>query len=326
MTRAVELAQVASLGVSEAFKNRIINGAIGISQRFATGTAVAVGNIPAGTYGPDRFYGYSGTLSLWNIYQVSTGNYDFPFAFRTQRIAGQTSTTASYFGQTIETNNCVGLAGQPVTLSFYATAGANYSGGAATAQILTGTVADQGTSSLNSGTWTGFALPINLTFTPTTTRTRFIFTGTIGATVQEIAFRFNWSGSGTAGANDFLDITGVQLEVGSSATSFEYRPYGTELALCQRYFEILGGESQSLFADTYSNTGNVAIYSGAYNVNKRIAPILTQFGTFTAANSDSVFNTRTSKQGFSMWYGTGGTGRSFWYNETNGGIYATAEL
>jgi hypothetical protein len=39
---------------------------------------------------------------------------------------------------------------------------------------------------------------------------------------------------GTSGATFY--ITGVQLEKGSTATSFDYRPYGTELALCQRYY------------------------------------------------------------------------------------------
>jgi hypothetical protein len=42
---------------------------------------------------------------------------------------------------------------------------------------------------------------------------------------------------GTNGATFY--ITGVQLEKGSTATSFDYRPYGTELALCQRYYQIV---------------------------------------------------------------------------------------
>jgi hypothetical protein len=46
---------------------------------------------------------------------------------------------------------------------------------------------------------------------------------------------------GTNGAT--LYITGVQLEKGSTATSFDYRPYGTELALCQRYFTKIGDGS-----------------------------------------------------------------------------------
>jgi hypothetical protein len=273
-----------SLGAGNAsiMKNRIINGAMGISQRTAVNTNVAVTTTASGTFGPDRFWGYTGTASLWNISQVTTSAYDFPYACRLQRIAGQTSTSAIYCGQTIETNNCINLAGQSVTLSFYATAGANYSGGAATAQVLTGTAADQGTSSLNNGAWTALALPINTAFTPTTTRTLFTFTGTIGSTVQEIAFRFNWSGAGTAGANDYIDITGVQLEVGSSATGFEYRQYGQELALCQRYF-------QKTNADMYGSTANVGYLTWQFKVSMRASPTVAYVsGTLGTAQNTCV--------------------------------------
>jgi hypothetical protein len=46
---------------------------------------------------------------------------------------------------------------------------------------------------------------------------------------------------GTNGATFY--ITGVQLEKGSTATSFDYRPYGTELQLCQRYYWKQGGSN-----------------------------------------------------------------------------------
>jgi len=263
------------------FKNRIINGAVGISQRATTGTAVAVSNGAGGTFGPDRWWGYTGTLSLWNMYQVSTGSFDFPFAWRTQRIAGQTSTSASYFGQTIETNNCIHLAGQTVTISFYATAGANYSGGAASIQLLTGTAADQGTSSLNQALWTGLAVPISQTFTPTTTRTRFSFTATIGASVQEMSLRFNWSGSGTAGAADYIDITGFQLEEGSIATPFDYRPFNTELSMCQRYYyRVTSAGTSRIFGSGYVNSTTVADYFLSFPVTMRDDPsALEQTGT-----------------------------------------------
>jgi hypothetical protein len=288
------------------FKNRIINGAMGISQRTAVNTNVAVGTGTAGTFGPDRFSGYTGTGSLWNISQVSTTVYDFPFALRLQRIAGQTSTSAVYLRQIIETVNCKDLAGQTVTLSFYATAGANYSGGAATFQLLTGTAADQGTTSLNTAAWTGLAAPISTTFTPTTTRTLFTFTGTLGATTQEVAFSINWSGSGTAGANDFVDITGVQLEKGSTATSFDYRPYGTELVLCQRYYEKLdiGGTtasffhagSQSSFLLVFKTTKRAAAtLSVTYNVNTASADWVSTDGAFLRnASTNFAFNAATA--------------------------------
>jgi hypothetical protein len=271
------------------FKNRIINGAMGISQRTAVNTNVAVGTGTAGTFGPDRFSGYTGTGSLWNISQVSTTAYDFPFALRLQRIAGQTSTSAVYLRQIIETVNCKDLAGQTVTLSFYATAGANYSGGAATVQLFTGTAADQGTTSLNTAAWTGLVSAINTTFTPTTTRTLFTFTGTLGATIQEVAFSINWSGSGTAGANDYIDITGVQLEKGSTATSFDYRPYGTEFDLCRRYCEVYSGSGDA---------DGIPQFAGAVDVNNRPEIFVTYYpkrGTpsITVTNATTAFQITT---------------------------------
>ena len=218
-------------------RNRIINGAMQISQRTAVNTNVAVGTGTSGTFGPDRFYGYTATAGLWNTLQVTTGVYDFPYANRIQRIAGQTLTSPIFWRQIIESVNCTDLSGQSVVLSFYATAGANYSGGASNVSILTGTASDQGATSLNTAAWTGLASPLSSTFTPTATRTRFTFTATLASVVQELAIGITYTGSGTAGANDYIDITGVQLEVGTLSTPFERQMYSTQLAMCQRYYQ-----------------------------------------------------------------------------------------
>jgi hypothetical protein len=50
---------------------------------------------------------------------------------------------------------------------------------------------------------------------------------------------------GTNGATFYM--TGVQLEKGSQATAFEWRPYGTELALCQRYYQLAGAAASGSF-------------------------------------------------------------------------------
>ena len=230
------------------FKNRIINGDMRIDQRNA-GTGASVGTGTSGTYGPDRFWGYTGTGSVWTTSRVSTGNTDFPFANRLQRANGSSSTAAIFWRQIIESANCSDLAGQTVTLSLYVTAGTNYSGGALSVNVFTGTGSDQGATSLNTAAWTSLATPVNSTITPTTTRTRYTFTATLGATVQEVAVGLTFTPTGTAGANDFIDITGVQLEAGSVATPFERRSYGQELALCQRYYYRIYG------SDTDANTG-----------------------------------------------------------------------
>jgi hypothetical protein len=297
------------------FRNRVINGDMRIDQRNA-GSALAAGLSAAGAYTMDRWASYTGTGSLWQMQRVNTGNLDFPFAMRTQRIAGQTSTSAVYYAQIIESINTHGLAGQTVTLSFYITAGSNYSGGSSFGfQLVNGTGTDEGMSSMNSGTWTGAAYP-GTTLTPTTTRTRITFTTTLGASAREIAVRFYWAGSGTAGANDFVDITGVQLELGSMATPFEYRPISTELILCQRYLPYwkFDGSSQ-IFTDSFvMSTTTSGVFSVTSPVPTRVPPTgvtVSSASHFSASEGDSgiTFNSFVfhsgSYSGMAITWGSG---------------------
>jgi hypothetical protein len=80
-------------------------------------------------------------------------------------------------------------------------------------------------------------------------------------------------------------ITGVQLEKGSTATSFDYRPYGTELQLCQRYFQIFGVQNGAYDAQStgsaYSST--IAFVPYALKTTMRTAP------SFTLSGSTSNF-------------------------------------
>ena len=315
------------------FKNRIINGGMDIAQRGTSFTSTSSANNDD-TYVLDRFYILSDGNDIVDVTQTTTVPTGAKYS-----IGLDVETVNKKFGiaQIIENANCYDAIGGNVTISFQAkvSATANLDNIKCAIVAWSGT-ADTVTSDIISA-WgvegTNPTLIANATYenTPanlgvTTSFATYSVTANVDTASTSNIILFIWSDVTTTALGEFLYITNVQLEKGSTATSFEYRGFGRELALCQRYFEVIGVDSQSLFADTYSNTGNVAIYSGAYNVNKRIVPTLTQFGTFTASFTDSVFNVRPSKQGFSMWYGTGGTGRSYWYNETNGGIYATAEL
>jgi hypothetical protein len=99
------------------------------------------------------------------------------------------------------------------------------------------------------------------------------------------------SATGTTGqtqlastVNSTFYITGVQLEKGSTATSFDYRPYGTELQLCQRYYEeqsYQGGNMMLTINQAYSTTATFGSFF--YKVKKRTAPVVSASGTTIAA-------------------------------------------
>jgi hypothetical protein len=83
----------------------------------------------------------------------------------------------------------------------------------------------------------------------------------------------------TSGATFY--ITGVQLEKGSTATSFDYRPYGTELALCQRYYYRAQADDTSyLFGTGFAFSATNGAFTGSFPVTMRVSPsALEQNGT-----------------------------------------------
>lgn len=220
-------------------RNRIINGGFDIWQRNTIGwMSGAVTYVSADRWSGRHTGGANSSISQSTSVPSSLG---FKYSAKVGRSSG--SSTAGYIEllHAIETNNSITLQGQPVTLSFYARSGANFSSTSSilAVSIFTGTGTDQATSSM--GTWTGVATPATQNFTLTTSWQRFTLTGTIGSTVTQIGLYFNYQNTGTSGADDNFYITGVQLEAGTVATPFEFRQYGTELALCQRYYQILQG-------------------------------------------------------------------------------------
>ena len=251
-------------GSSSFLRNRIINGGMQVAQY---GTSVTPTNLNF-TYAMDRFFcalnaGTSG-FTVTQLNQANTALSGFYNAFRYQRNSGQTSTTTMAFGQTIETSNCYDLAGQSVTLSFYARAGSNFSAASSqiTARIATGSGVDQGSNSAYNGTWTGYA-QTNTVITVTTSWVRYTVTVSIPSGTNEIQVLFYWAGTGTAGTNDYLDVTGVQLEQGSVATPFERPLYSKQLADCQRYYYawVFGStDFQELVARTSTTGFDITTY------------------------------------------------------------------
>jgi len=259
------------------FKNRIINGAMGIWQRGTSFTDPTITNFyTADRWGVNRNSDATGATVSQST-DVPTG---FKYSLKLQRTAANTSTASLYLYNSNESINTLDLAGQSVTLSFYIKTGANYSGGTLAVQGYYGTGTDQRVYS-----YTGATAFINTTQTITSTWTRYTFTGSVGSTSTEVGFQVYWTPTGTAGADDSVYITGVQLEKGSTATSFDYRPYGTELALCQRYLPVVTINTDfNYIGQAYSTTA--AAYIVPFQVQSRVSATgILASGTIVALNS-----------------------------------------
>jgi hypothetical protein len=274
-----------------AFKNRLINAGFGIWQR-ATSFTVAASTF---TYTADRWVVYSGNSSttVSRNTSVPTGQ-GFPFSAQVQRTATNTGTSAVFYQQIIESNNMLDLAGQSVTVSFWAKAGANFSSGSTGLYVNTGTTADQGTAS-SLGSWAGYTSAATYLFTPTTTWTKYTVTCTLSSAALELSTLFFYNPSGTAGADDSLYITGVQLEKGTTATNFDFRPYTTELQLCQRYYYKIDGTEGLCSVGSGQNTGTTeSRITVLYPVKMRASPTASISGTLYILNNTGTGITITS--------------------------------
>ena len=266
--------QLSGVPINEniAGKNFVINGGMDIAQRGTSQTFTAG---PA--YSLDRWTFNCSAATSITTSQISSGLTGIQYAMRTQRTSGNTSTPLILIANALETKNSIPIAGQTVTFSFWARAGSNWSvtGNAFNASLITGTGTDQ---NLYSG-FTGSLSIVNQTVTPSTSWQRFTYTATASTNMTQIGVQFYYFTTGTAGANDYLDITGVQLEIASQATPFSRAggSIGGELALCQRYFQLLG--PGDLFGTPWSST-QVALFS-LLKVTMRTTPSSVTVSTLT---------------------------------------------
>ena len=289
------------------FKNRIINGAMMIDQRNA---GASVTPTTSNTYCIDRWTNYISQASKYSV-QQNAGSVTPPAGF--SKYLGVTSLSAysilstDYFLliQNIEGYNIADLGwgtanAKTVTLSFQVyssltgTFGGSLKGASGTVYSYPFTY-----SIPTANTWTTISItiagPTAGTWTSDNTTGIQVclglgagssFSGTAGAWVNN-GNAYSATGAtsvvGTNGATFY--ITGVQLEKGSTATSFDYRPYGTELALCQRYYQIMGNEAAAnIYMTGYITSSGSLSNILVFPVKMRTAPTGTVVGSWTASN------------------------------------------
>jgi hypothetical protein len=266
--------------------NAILNSSFNVWQR---GTSVAITNTFG--YAADRWFIYSLSAPVTVSRQNTNDTTNLPniqYCARVQRNSGSTATGEINVTNLFETLNSIPFAGKTVTLSFYARAGANfsYASNILNARIQTGTGVDE---NLTRDGYTGSVVAIEADAVLTTTWQRFSFTGTLNTNIKEMCAYFYGNGVGTAGANDYYEITGVQIELGNVATPYRSNQptYATELAACQRYYQVFthdGGAGMTYGG--VATAGSQTFYTPIiFPIKMRGVPTLLKNGTWGVANA-----------------------------------------
>ena len=300
MSNARELAEVGGSygqGGFVGMKNRIINGAMMIDQRNAGAEVNPVVNASYGAC--DRFKYWSSQTIKYKAKQ-NAGGVTPPQGFSNYlgltSLSAYTLNSTDYFHiqQTIEGYNWADLNwgtanAQTATLSFWVRSS------------LTGTFGGTILSQTNDYNYPfAYTIPtantwvkIELTITPPTSGTwdttnsgaaTVVFSighgstrqGTAGVWTTDTNIRTCTGQTNVVGTNGAtFYITGVQLEKGSTATSFDYRPYGTELGLAQRYYQRIttnGGAGYGFIGSGYAfGTATLRIIV-PFKTSMRVAP------------------------------------------------------
>lgn len=311
------------------FKNRIINGAMVIDQRNA-GASVTTSS---GTtvYTLDRWEAAYAATSKFTV-QQNAGSVTPPTGFAnylgvtSSSAYSVTSTDYFFVRQKIEGFNAADLAwgtasAATVTLSFWVRSSLTGTFGGAlrnvnydrsypfTFVINSANTWEQKTVTIagpTSGTWnTGNSIGIDLAFSLGMGST---LSGTAGAwaSANYVSATGATSVVGTNGATFY--VTGVQLEKGSTATSFDFRDYGREQILCYRYYYQDSGGGGSIGFQYHASPGDINThYIYKYPVTMRATPTVTV--TVSNATAGSQYVGLNSCETYSTAPGTSGESR-----------------
>ncbi len=247
------------------FRNLIDGGDFSINpfQRnipgIASGGVIATPIAATPTYFADRFFAAGGASSaILTAAAADASVPGFNQCLKISRQSGNSSTANINIGQVIETFDSLRCQAQTVTLSFWARAGATYSGGALGVQLVAGAGVNQNTANLIAGNWTTPSFVVNAQQTLTSAMTRYQFTGAVPSNATQLGVLLSFTPSGTAGVDDSISINGVQLEIGPSASPFERLDAQVVLEICQRYAWAIPEPAAGVVIGAGANTGAAA--------------------------------------------------------------------
>jgi hypothetical protein len=316
-------------------KNLIINGAMQIAQRGTSSTGIT----SSGYYTCDRWQTVMNSLGTWTVEQSTDAPDGFSNSLKHSCTTADASPASNKYailyyqmeGLSLQQLAKGTTSAKPVTLSFWVKSNktgdlqVNFSdanntriigntitiNSSATWEKKTLTFAGDTTGTINNNNSLGASLEFWLDSGTD-------YSGGTVPTSWEATVDTDRNAGGTLALADstsnYINITGVQLEVGESATEFEHRPYTTELSLCHRYYQkvgngVVGDALWSSYGATYNHV------NWKFTVTMRATPTIggIYIGSLYVGGPESVSA-----------YNTGSNYAAFGWNNSGGGTYGTA--
>jgi len=295
-------------------KNKIINGDFGIWQRGTTTTSV-------GYFTADRWYCGTDATATFSR-QVHTpgaapvAGYEGQYFMRLAKNSGGSYVDLRQYVEDVRT-----LAGQTVTLSFWAKCGS-------------GTESLEPYYSQDFGASGSAGVSNSVTAqTITTSWARYSFTFTLpsisGKTIGANSFTLIYAArSINSSSARTIDVWGVQLEAGSTATAFQTATgsLAGELAACQRYYQVLGDNIYELIYGGYMTSGTVGYISFPYPVTMRTTPTGTLVGGWAIYNTGQPIIQSTHPKTISLRVHSSTTGQFYFHSNTTYYLTMNAEF
>ena len=295
-------------------RNILINGAMRVWQR---GTSINAGGGGASTYAMDRWCFGNNNASSYNMSQVTNvPNNQFLYS---GRLTCNSATVYALNGweQYIEQLNMRHTIGKYITLSFWIRGSKSFSGAC---YVDCGTTANQNPG--NGNGLTGATSLISGTTNMTTSWQKVVITSSVVVPSNAAVMRVGLPKPLFA-TNDWYEVTGVQLEVGTAPSEFEFKDYGTELSSCKRYYHSIPTQGMGYVAAYPGSSGlRWLVYPYTFPVTMRITPQITN--NFANVDNASTGGINADADGLRLYVASANT--AYGYMNFNFGYTANAEL
>jgi hypothetical protein len=253
--------------------NYLLNGGMDVWQRGTTGNMNT-----APYYGPDRWQVFrEGAVVGGSWSQQPTTVTGLFYSVRLQRDSGNTDTSPINLASSLTSQDADGLAGNFATFSFWARAGSGYT--ATSRQVVASILTGNGADGNIQAELANQSIAVESTISITTNWARYSVTSNVALSsfVTQVGVKLTLNPLGLAGASDWVEVTGLQLEPGAVAQPFLRNQLfpGEEREACQKYYYASGSGLQASVFSGNVTSGSTYFASYSLPVTMRATPVVT---------------------------------------------------